>query len=288
MIDMIEARVIATQMVENLLGKKIAGAVLMERKEGSMRDRYLIPVNPEEFQACLEGRTLTDAYAKYRHVCIETDGEWGLDIWDVYGKILFIEKGAKVPGNPPIVLHFTDGTHLIVLPGVWAAMSLRSNAELRAFRDSSDPDIVDASSGEFSVEALKGLFGREQFSKSTIKEVMTRYFSPAIMSVMGALCQEALYRAKIHPKHKVRALTEEEFVALHSAIQKVTCEAIAAGGRASERDLFDRPGGFLATVSKDTEGKPCPVCGTAIEGIKLGGAGKFYICPGCQVLKKNG
>ncbi len=286
MIDMIEARVIAGQICENLLGKKIMCARLVERKEGSMRDRYLIPLNPEEFQARLDGKILTDAYAKYRHVCIETDGAWGLDIWDVYGKILFIEKGAKVPGSPPIALDFADSSHLIVLPGVWAAMSLRSNAELRAFRDSADPNILDASSTECSVEALKGLFGLERFEKSYIKEVLTKYDSPGIMSMMGALCQEALYRAKIHPKHKVRTLSEEEFVALHRAIREVTCDAIAAGGRATERDLFDRPGKFVATVSKDTEGKPCPVCGTIIEAIKLGGAGKFFICPGCQMVKK--
>jgi formamidopyrimidine-DNA glycosylase len=114
--------------------------------------------------------------------------------------------------------------------------------------------------------------------------VLTRYFKPCLVSMMGSYSQEALYRAKIHPKRKVKSLTDAEFGDLHRAIQEVTRDALAAGGRASERDLFNCPGGFVPTVSKESEGKPCPACGAKIEAIKLGGAGKYFICPGCQVL----
>ena len=141
MIDMVEAQVIAGQMAQHLLGKRITAAELAERKEKSLRDDYLLQVKPEDFRAALEGNALSDAYAKYRHVCLETSGGAGLDIWDVYGKILYIQPGAKIPGNPPIRLGFEDGSSLIVLPGVWGAMRLANNAELRAFRAASDPDL---------------------------------------------------------------------------------------------------------------------------------------------------
>lgn len=284
MIDMVEARLIAGQISDRLLGKRIVAAEMGERKEKSMRDAYLLSVKPEEFRTRLVGTELEDVYAKYRHVCIETSGGTGIDLWDVYGKILLIEKGAKIPGNPPILLGFVDGSHLIVLPGVWGAMRLASNEELHAFRDSSDPDILDSSSQEFTLSALKRLLGMEEFQLSSIKEVLTKFDRPGIMSMMGAYSQEALYRARIHPKRKVKALSDEELASLHRSIQEVTRDAIQAGGRASERDLYDQPGGFVPTVSKATEGKPCPVCGTTIQAIKMGGAGKYFICPGCQVL----
>lgn len=136
--------------------------------------------------------------------------------------------------------------------------------------------------GRSTVDALKSLLSLEEFEKSPIKAILTKHSSPGIMSMMDAYSQEALYRARIHPKRKPGSLSEEELLALHAAIREVTCDATAAGGRASERDLFDRPGGFVAAVSRETEGKPCPVCGTAIEAINMGGAGKYYICPGCQ------
>jgi len=284
MIDMVEARVIAGQIAEHLLGKKIAAAELGERKKKSMRDAHLLRVKPEVFRERLEGTTLTDAYAKYRHVCVETDGGYGLDVWDVYGKILFIEAGARVPGNPPIALVFEDGSRLIVLPGVWGAMRVASHEELGAFRASSDPNILDTSSDEFTVSDLKRLVSMEEFMGAHIKQVLTRHGSPGLMSMMGAYSQEALYRARIHPKSKAHALTDDQLVALHRAMQEVTRDAIAAGGRASERNLFDQPGGFVPSVSQAAEGQPCPVCGAAIQAINMGGAGKYYICPGCQVL----
>jgi formamidopyrimidine-DNA glycosylase len=107
------------------------------------------------------------------------------------------------------------------------------------------------------------------------------------MSVLGAYSQEALYRARIHPKRRVQSLTSDEVVALHGAIRDVIHEAMEAGGRATERDLFDRPGGFVPAVSKATEGTPCPVCGTAIVDARLGGGGKYYVCPGCQTLDRR-
>ena len=284
MIDMAEARVIADQIAEHLLGKRIAGAELGEKKKRSYRDAYLLRVKPEVFRERLEGTTLSDAYAKYRHVCLETDGGAGMDVWDVYGKILYIEAGAKVPGNPPIALLFDDGSRLIVLPGVWGAMRLASNEDLRAFRDGSDAEILDATSEAFTIEALRGLIVRDAFQKSTIKQVIARHGSPGIVGMMGAYNQEALYRARIHPKRKAKTLSDDELAALHGAIQGVVRDAIAAGGRASERDLFDRPGGWAPTVSRATEGTPCPACGALIAEVKLGGGGKYYMCPGCQVL----
>jgi formamidopyrimidine-DNA glycosylase len=282
MIDMVEARVIAAQIATHLVGKKVAAAELAERKKRSYRDAHLLRVKPDEFRARLEGATLSDAYAKYRHVCIETDGGFGLDIWDVYGKILYVESGAKTPGNPPIALNFDDGSRLIVLSGIWGEMRVRSNEELSAFRDSCDPNVLDVSSEAFTLSALQGLIAAPQFAKSSIKEVLTKYGSPGLMSMMGALAQEALYRARLHPKRKAASLSEAEAAALHRAIQETARDAIAAGGRASERDLFDRPGGFSPAVSSATEGQPCPVCGATIQAIRAGGAGKFYICTGCQ------
>jgi len=284
MIDLVEARVIAEQIAGNLLGRRIVAAELAERRKRSYRDAYLLRVTPEAFRERLEGATLSEAYAKYRHICLETDAGHGVDLWDIYGKVLYIAPGAKSPGHPPIVLVLDDGSRLIVLPGVFGQMRLRPNEALRTFRDGSDPDVLDATSEAFTVEALQRFLALEAFQGMIIKRVITKTDRPGIMSVMGVYSQEALYRAGIHPKRKAHSLTDAECVALHRAISDVIRDAMAVGGRASERNLFDQPGGFTATVSRETEGTPCPACGTAIAEIKLGGAGKYYFCPGCQVL----
>jgi formamidopyrimidine-DNA glycosylase len=285
MIDLVEARIIAEQIASHLMGKRIVDAVIVEKKEGSMRDGYLLPVQPEQFQASLQGAALSASYARLRRVTIETDRGTGLAFWEVFGRILYIAPGAKIPGNPPISLVFDDGSRLIVLSGVWGNLKLAPNEELREFRSASIPDILDTSSVDFTIPALADFLHHGDFAKRTIKEILTRYYTPCLISVMGSLNQEALYRAQIHPKRKVKSLSAEEIARLHGAIREVTLEAIAMGGRASERDLFDQPGRFVPTVSQAAEGKPCPKCGQEIQSIKLGGAGKYFICPGCQALK---
>lgn len=97
---------------------------------------------------------------------------------------------------------------------------------------------------------------------------------------------DALYRAKIHPKRPANSLTEQEAKALFAAIEEVLKKGIEAGG-ASEWQYVDIFGGkgkyqnFFLVYRKD--GKPCPRCGTIIESIRLGGRGTFF-CPECQVL----
>ncbi len=285
MIDMVEAQVIAGQMATQVVGKRIVAAALGERKKKSMRDAHLLRVKPDEFRARLEGNIVAGVFAKHRHVCLETDGGWGMDVWDVYGRILWAAPGAKIPGNPPISLGLDDGSTLIVLPGVWAAMRLASNEDLETFRASSDPDVLDITSDAFTVAALQRLVGRDEFAKSTIKEIMARVASPCLVGMAGCYSQEALYRAKIHPRRKAPTLTEAELVALHGAMVQVARDALAAGGRASERDLFDQPGGFVPVMSREMEGAACPVCGAAIASLNLGRAHKYYFCPGCQALQ---
>ncbi len=260
MIDMVEAQVIAGQMAERLAGRRIVDAALAEARPGSMRDAYLLSVPPAEFRARLEGVTVVAAYAKHRHVMLETDGGTGLDVWDVYGRILLIAPGAKIPGHPPVALGLDDGATWIVLPGVWGALRLAPNDELRAFRDSSSPDVLEATSAAFTPAALSELLHRDEFRGEIIKQALSKIGAPGIMSVMGAYNQEVLYRARIHPKRQAQGLAPDEIAALHGAIRDV-----------------------VPAVSQETEGRPCPVCGTAIARAKMGGAGKYYICPGCQV-----
>ena len=169
MIDLVEARIIAGQIATHLIGKRIANAIITEKKQDSMRDQYLLPVEPDQFQASLAGAVLSSSYAKLRHIIIETDRGIGLAFWEVFGRILYIARDAKTPGNPPISLVFDDGSKLIVLSGVWGNLKLAPNEELRAFRSASDPSILDTSSEDFSIAAQADFLHRDEFTKNTIK-----------------------------------------------------------------------------------------------------------------------
>jgi len=77
------------------------------------------------------------------------------------------------------------------------------------------------------------------------------------------------------------SLSLNEQKACYRSVNTVAREAIRKGGRATKRDLFGQPGGFVPHVCSATLGKPCPECGTAIVKFVFEG-GSCYVCPKCQ------
>jgi formamidopyrimidine-DNA glycosylase len=95
--------------------------------------------------------------------------------------------------------------------------------------------------------------------------------------------QDILFHTGIHPKRKMGTLSPGEKDGLFRSVKDTLAEMTKLGGRDTEKDLFGRPGGYRTILSKNTVGKPCPVCGTEIQKTAyLGGA--VYWCPGCQPL----
>jgi len=123
-----------------------------------------------------------------------------------------------------------------------------------------------------------------QSARSPIKIILMD--QKRMAGIGNIYANDALYRAKVHPKRPANSLSEQEVKALFAAIEEVLKKGIEAGG-ASEWQYVDIFGGkgkyqnFFLVYRKD--GKPCPRCGTIIESMRLGGRGTFY-CPECQVL----
>jgi len=111
------------------------------------------------------------------------------------------------------------------------------------------------------------------------------HFGPGyyVSGIDSGYAIEILHRAKIHPKRSLVSLSLDEQRACYRSVNTVMKEAIRKGGRSSLVDLYARPGGFVPRACKDTLGKPCCECGTAIEKIKFEG-GSSYVCPACQTI----
>jgi formamidopyrimidine-DNA glycosylase len=95
---------------------------------------------------------------------------------------------------------------------------------------------------------------------------------------------EALFRARIHPRRAADSLTREELGRLYDEMRGVLQEAIADQG--TSRSDYVRPDGSEGThqeqlIVSGKAGEPCPHCGTEIERIVVGGRGTF-VCPHCQ------
>jgi len=95
---------------------------------------------------------------------------------------------------------------------------------------------------------------------------------------------EALWRARIHPKRPARDLDANDVRRLHGAIRRVLQTAIERRG-STLRD-YSTPRGRRGSMQREfkvygRENEPCDRCGTPIEKTRAGGRGTWY-CPHCQ------
>ncbi len=97
-------------------------------------------------------------------------------------------------------------------------------------------------------------------------------------------CDEALFRARIHPKAATTRLARVRTDRLHAAIQEVLREAIAQGGStvANYVNSEGAQGYFqLYTAVYGKTGQPCRICGRAISKSSVAGRSTHF-CARCQ------
>jgi formamidopyrimidine-DNA glycosylase len=99
----------------------------------------------------------------------------------------------------------------------------------------------------------------------------------------NGVLQDILYNARIHPKKKVKTLTEEDKSNLYKSIKSTLAEMTFKGGRDTERDLFGCFGGYKTKLCKNTAGKACEICGSTIKKEAYMG-GSIYYCERCQKI----
>ena len=105
-----------------------------------------------------------------------------------------------------------------------------------------------------------------------------------VRGIGNIYADEALFRARIHPRTRARRLRRERAERLHAAVVEVLLEAIRHRGSSVSdyRDAEGRQGEFQSFHRVyGREGERCIVCGSPIKRIVLGGRGTHY-CPRCQ------
>jgi formamidopyrimidine-DNA glycosylase len=95
---------------------------------------------------------------------------------------------------------------------------------------------------------------------------------------------EALWRARIHPRKPAGELAPDEVRRLRAAVRRSLQAGIARQG-ASLRD-YAKPDGSRGRMQEEFKvygraGEPCDRCGTPIEKTRVAGRGTWY-CPHCQ------
>jgi len=105
-----------------------------------------------------------------------------------------------------------------------------------------------------------------------------------VAGVGNIYANESLYVAGIHPARPCNRVSKVRYHRLAVAVRRVLARAIEEGGT-TLRDFVREDGnpGYFALSLKvyGREGKPCPICGSAIRQTRIGQRSSFY-CPHCQ------
>lgn len=125
----------------------------------------------------------------------------------------------------------------------------------------------------FTLEAFRKLAkGRRDQAKSFLLD------HGAIDTLGNAYADESLWAAKIHPKARVRELSDDQIAALHAAIVETNRKAAEEIVR-RQPPLDEKLRDFLAVRGRKDQ--PCPRCGTKIRVCGIHGH-DAYFCPTCQ------
>ena len=276
MIEIPEVLTIAGQMNNELKGKTIESAI-----HGDSPHKFAFyNLSQEEYEEILQGKTVREVKGDGHWIFTSLEPEHVLLLGAMGGKILFHRDEKTLPEKHQLLLHFEDDTYLTVSIQGWGFIQIVKKSEIDDHPHAGKRGISPLND-EFTFGHFKELFeeadgrGTKSIKKFMISE-------PGISGVGNGYLQDILFWARIHPKRRVVDIADDEKQALYDAIRETLKEAVNLGGRDTERDFYNNPGGYKRVLDSRTKDKPCPVCGTPIEKIQyLGGAS--YFCPSCQI-----
>lgn len=273
MVELPEVSVLAEQMSRVLEGKRIKKVVANAVPHGFAQ----YSGDPARYPEMLTGK---------RIMSVRPD-TGTMDIWDcnvevvcedmllsVSTPVKYFEPGEKLPRSHQLLLQFEDDTCMCCTVQLWGAMLCVPHSDDPPRRPQGPNPLTEA----FDEAWFEELWSREKPSLSAKALLATQKRIPGIGN--GVL-QDILFHAGIHPRRKLRSMGPEEKEKLFRSIKTTLREMRDGGGRDTERDLFNCPGGYRTFLSAKSYKYPCRICGsTLVRETYLGG--NIYYCPVCQ------
>lgn len=272
MLEIPESATVARQLNETLRGKTIRRVTA-----GAAPHKFAFyHGDPRDYDALLRGQTVGDSTGMGAMVEIAA-GSRRIVLGDG-ARLRFFHTLSEAPSKHQLLLELDDGSAL--------SCSVQMYGAVLAFSDGQCEYKYYYLAKE-KPQPLENAFDRAYFNglrtdgtdRLSVKAFLAT--EQRIPGLGNGVLQDILFRAGLHPQRKMETLTDEDYAGLFHAVKEVLAEMTARGGRDTEKDLFGNDGGYKTILSKNTVGKPCPVCGAEIrKAAYMGGA--VYWCPACQ------
>jgi formamidopyrimidine-DNA glycosylase len=259
-------------MDKALRGKTIAGVTVNQPK--------CLNVPEEEFRARIGGRRLEGFRQRGKWVlgALDDGAALALNLGMGGEMLLHGPDDTPDPARERVVLRFADGDQLWIHHWWFGHVHLLAPGKL-----DTHPQIgtlgIEPLSEAFTVGKLGEMLRTKRGAIKTC--LLDQRF---IAGIGNVYIQDTLWHARLHPLRKANTLSAEEVAGLHRALLHVLAEGIRWNGGPGEKDVWGRDGHYHEHLQVGYRvGKPCPVCGTAVEELRTGQT-TSYICPQCQRL----
>jgi formamidopyrimidine-DNA glycosylase len=266
-----EVEILKEELSCEVVGRRVRGAAVFEKREGQF------PI--VKLREAVEGRAILGVRRRGKMLVFDFAGGHSLIIHlMMVGQLLLLPPFTGQPRDVCLELNFADGGRLTL-----GQVRLRYVHLLPTAKVDHWPSVaklgVDPLDESFTVDLLRGILARR---RGAIKAVLMD--QTVIAGLGNVYADEILFRAGLHPQRRASELNEEEVGRLHDSIVAELQRGLELGGSSEMAfvHLDGSEGSYQQTFQvKGRKGKPCFVCATSIERVKVGGRGTYF-CPRCQ------
>ncbi len=277
-IELPEAKILAEQMDEELRGKRISSYHLKDHER--LQRIGMMDKDTRSFDRLVGGK-IESVRSRGNVIHAKLDNGMNLILGPEYGGRIFYHTSEEtVPRKFHLKVDFSDDTALTVRLTSMGLINAVGDDELDrsyVYRRDFNPEVVSPLDEGFTFERFsKLLVDNNRMLKSVLvgKDAV-------VVGLSNSAFQDIIYRARLHPKRKASELEVGERRALYDAIRLVLNERIRLNGKDQFLDLYGNQGGYAPAMGPNMKQQPCPVCGTPVEKLSVGG-GQVYLCPLCQ------
>jgi formamidopyrimidine-DNA glycosylase len=271
MIELPETYVLAEQINRTLVGKTIKGATANTHPHTFA----WYTGDPAAYGAMLTGKAVVSANPGRGDNGGSTEILCGDMLLTISTPIKYHAPGEKLPKSHQLLLEFDDGSFMSCTIQMWGSMFCSPVSEHKENTDKPSP-LEDAFDEGYWDNLL-------QSAKPSLSMKALLATEQRIPGLGNGVLHDILFNAKLHPKRKLETLSKDDKGRLLGAVKSTLKTMRDEGGRDTEKDLFNQPGGYLTILSANSWKRSgrCSVCShDLVKAAYLGGA--IYFCPSCQ------
>jgi formamidopyrimidine-DNA glycosylase len=278
-IELPEAKILADQMNTELKGKRIKSYRLRDCEK--LQKIGFINKEPKAFDQ-LVNRQVESVTSRGNTIRFKLDEGMNIILSPEYGGEIFHHTHeTTIPEKFHLRIDFCDKTALTVRFTSMGGMRVLKDAELMdsyIFKRDFNPEILSPIEEDFTFERFSRLLAE---NNRALKPMLVGK-DAVLVGLSNSAFQDIIYRAKLQPKRKASELDLNEQKALYNSVKLVLRERLRLNGKNQFLDLYQNQGRYISTMGPNMRKQNCPICGSPIQELSLGG-GKVFVCPTCQV-----